>query len=177
MLVLAVDILGEVDPDTAGQVALFAGTWLEDQPPADLHDGDLVVRPLPPEQDPAVPGDNHVADVEVLSAYRRRWMPLGIWVGVDERWPWTLAPSTPPRRSAGDVVLASERPGSSPLRWAGTVLNDLMSPDLVAYGKELVWERRAGARSVTPPDCESTAPSCSPTASGSSPPHRPPRTP
>src|SRR5688500_7150867 len=48
MLVLAVDILGDIDPDTAGQVALLAGTWLADQPPVDLHDGDLVVRPSHP---------------------------------------------------------------------------------------------------------------------------------
>ncbi len=66
MLVLAVDILDDIDPDTAGQVALLAGTWLADQPPADLHDGDLVVRPLSPERDPAVPGHEHLADVEML---------------------------------------------------------------------------------------------------------------
>jgi hypothetical protein len=153
MLVLAVDILGDIDPDTAGQVALLAGTWLADQPPADLHDGDLVVRPLPPEQDPAAPGNQHSADVEMLLAYRGRWMSLGLWAGVDERWPWTLAPTVAAAMRlyndaaetlSRDVVLASERPGSSPLRWAGTVLSDLMSADLVAYGEELVWERRAG---------------------------------
>ncbi|MFD0204238.1 MULTISPECIES: DUF4357 domain-containing protein [Saccharothrix] len=153
MLVLAVDILGEVDPDTAGQVALFAGSWLADQPPADLHDGDLVIRPLPPEQDLGTPDDNHVADVEVLLAYRGRWMPIGRWAGVDERWPWTLAPAVAAAMRlyidaaetlSREAVLTSERPGSSPLRWAGTVLSDLMSADLVTYGEELVWERCAG---------------------------------
>jgi hypothetical protein len=44
MLVLAVDIVGDTDPERAGEVELFAGSWLPDQPPADLYDGDLVVR-------------------------------------------------------------------------------------------------------------------------------------
>ena len=153
MLVLAVDVLGEVDPDTAGQVALFAGTWLTDQPPADLHDGDIVIRPLPPEQDHGRPDDHHVADLEVLLAYRGRWMPVGRWTGLDERWPWTLAPTVATAMRlyidaaetlSREAVLTSERPGSSPLRWAGTVLSDLMSVDLLTYGEELVWERCAG---------------------------------
>lgn len=119
MLVLAVDIHGDVDPDTTGKVALFAGTWLGDQQPADLHDGDLVIRPLPPAQEPGVPVDDHVADVEMLLAHRGRWMPLGRWRGLDERWPWTLAPTAATAMSlyvdaaetlSRTVVLASERP-------------------------------------------------------------------
>ncbi|PSL51375.1 hypothetical protein B0I31_1214 [Saccharothrix carnea] len=62
MLVLDMDILDQIDPDTAAQVALFAGIWLADQPPAELHDGDLVIRPLPPGQEHRMHGDNHVAD-------------------------------------------------------------------------------------------------------------------
>ncbi|WP_152551904.1 restriction system modified-DNA reader domain-containing protein [Actinokineospora spheciospongiae] len=154
MLVLAVDVHGDVDPDTAGKVALFAGTWLADQPPADLHDGDLVIRPLPPTQAPGALVDDHVADVEMLLAHRGRWMPLGRWHGLDERWSWTLAPTAAATMSlyvdaaetlSRTVVLASERPGSSPLRWEGTVLSDLLATKLVEYGEELVWERRAGA--------------------------------
>ncbi|WP_424187648.1 hypothetical protein ACOBQX_07580 [Actinokineospora sp. G85] len=153
MLVLAVDILGEADPDAAGQVALFAGTWLADQPPSDLHDGDLVIRPLPPEQDLGTPGDPHLADLEVLLAYRGRWTPIGRWAGLDERWPWTLAPTVAAAMRlyidaaetlSRETVLTSERPGSSPLRWAGTVLSDLLSAHLLTYGEELVWERCAG---------------------------------
>ncbi len=153
MLVLAVDILGEVDPDTAGQVAVFAGTWLADQPPADLHDGDLVLRPVPSEKDLGTPEDLHVADVEVLLAYRGRWMPIGRWAGLDERWPWTVAPTLAATMRlyidaaetlSREAVLSSARPGSSPLRWAGTVLSELMSADLVTYGEEFVWERCAG---------------------------------
>jgi len=154
MLVLAVDVHGGVDLDTAGKVTLFAGMWLDDQPPADLHVGDLVIRPLPPTQEPDVPADDHVADVEMLLAHRGRWTPLGRWCGLDERWPWTLAPTTAATMSlcvdaaetlSRNVVLASERPGSSPLRWAGTVLSDLLAAKLVEYGEELVWKRRAGA--------------------------------
>ncbi|MCT2584565.1 hypothetical protein [Actinophytocola gossypii] len=55
MTLLSVDVLGDVGPATAGQVAMFAGTWLPDHPPADLHDGDLVVRPYHPTRNPAVP--------------------------------------------------------------------------------------------------------------------------
>src|SRR5690348_13802598 len=45
MLVTAVDIVGDIDPDRAGEVALFAGQWVGDQPPVDgQYDGDLVVR-------------------------------------------------------------------------------------------------------------------------------------
>lgn len=45
MLVLAVDIVGDTEPDRAGEVELFAGSWVPEQPPAEgLYDGDLVVR-------------------------------------------------------------------------------------------------------------------------------------
>jgi hypothetical protein len=54
LLVLAVDIVGDTDPDHAGEVELFAGSWVPDQPPADLYDGDLVVRLTQP-GDPAYP--------------------------------------------------------------------------------------------------------------------------
>lgn len=43
MLVVAVDVIDVGEPDTDGRAVLFAGTWLTDQPPADLHDGDLVI--------------------------------------------------------------------------------------------------------------------------------------
>ncbi|WP_158853125.1 restriction system modified-DNA reader domain-containing protein [Saccharothrix deserti] len=42
------------------------------------------------------------------------------------------------------MVPASERPGSSPLRWAGTVVSDLLTARLLEVGDELVWDRRAG---------------------------------
>ncbi|WP_158851201.1 restriction system modified-DNA reader domain-containing protein [Saccharothrix deserti] len=154
MLVLAVDILGDVDPDTAGQVALFTATWLRGRPPADLHDGDLVIRLTPPDQDPDLPeGDEHAVDVEMLLAYRGRWLPVGRWSGMDERWPWTLAPTAAAVMSlyvdaaetlSRDMVLNSERPGSSPFRWAGTVVSDLLTAKLLEVGDELVWDRRAG---------------------------------
>lgn len=41
MLVVAVDVLDDTDPDREGEVALFAGSWLPEQPPASLHVGDL----------------------------------------------------------------------------------------------------------------------------------------
>lgn len=43
MLVAGVEIVRDADPDWAGEVALFAGCWVPDQPPAGgLFDGDLV---------------------------------------------------------------------------------------------------------------------------------------
>lgn len=77
MLVLAVDIVGDTDPDRAGEVELFAGSWVAAQPPADLHDGDLVVRLTQPD-DPAYPVPREYGvDVEMLLARRGRWQFVG----------------------------------------------------------------------------------------------------
>lgn len=153
MLVLAVDILGDVDPDTAGQVALFAATWLRGRAPADLHDGDLVIRLTAPNHDSSPRmSDEHTVDAEMLLAYRGRWMSVGRWVGVDECWPWTLAPTADAVMSLyvdaaetlhRDMAPASEQPGSAPFQWAGTVVSDLLTARLLAVGDELVWDRRA----------------------------------
>ncbi|MEV6608892.1 hypothetical protein [Kutzneria sp. NPDC051319] len=94
MLVVAVHIIGVTDPDRAGEVALFAGQWVDDQPPADdLYDGDLVVRLTHP-VDPTYPSScDHVIDVEMLLAHEGRWQRVGQWFGVDDRWPLIVAPT------------------------------------------------------------------------------------
>lgn len=87
MLVTAVDIIGAEDPARAGEVALFAGEWVAEQPPADsVHDGDLVVRLTQLSRD-------HVTDVEMLLAYQGRWQRVGQWRALDEGWPSLVAPT------------------------------------------------------------------------------------
>jgi Restriction Enzyme Adenine Methylase Associated len=94
MLVLAVDIIGDNDPDRAGEVALFAGQWVDEQPPADdQYDGDLVVRLTQP-TDPTYPSPgDQAADVEMLLAHQGRWRRVGQWFGLDARWPLIVAPT------------------------------------------------------------------------------------
>ena len=94
MLVLAVNIIGDTDPDREGEVALFAGQWVGDQPPADdQYDGDLVVRLTHP-TDPTYPSPrDHAADIEMLLAHQGRWRRVGQWFGIDDRWPLIVAPT------------------------------------------------------------------------------------
>ncbi|MEV8438799.1 hypothetical protein AB0425_15605 [Actinosynnema sp. NPDC051121] len=88
MLVLAADILDDTDPDREGEVALFAGRWLPEQPPAAVCEGDLVLV-LTASDDESAP-DCRV-DVEMLLAHDDRWMRVGEWEGMDVHWPWTVA--------------------------------------------------------------------------------------
>ncbi|MDT8916056.1 hypothetical protein [Amycolatopsis sp. PS_44_ISF1] len=67
MLVTAVDIIGDTDSDSGEEVALFAGQWVSDKPPADdFYDGDLVVRLTDPIDSTYQSPREHVADVEML---------------------------------------------------------------------------------------------------------------
>jgi hypothetical protein len=158
MLVLAVDVIDDGEPETDGRAVLFAGAWLANQPPVDLHDGDLVIRLSPPHHDvePSARDDHsahHAVDVEMLLAHRRRWSVVGRWSGLDERWPWTLAPTAAAvmelsidaaETLSREVVLSSERFYAPPFRWTSTVLNDLISVGLLNVGDVLVWDSRAG---------------------------------
>ena len=149
MLVLAVDIVGDTDPDRIGEVELFAGSWVPAQPPADLHDGDLVVRLTPPD-DPAYPlPREHAVDVEMLLARRGRWQLVGRWRALDERWPWLLAPTAAAvmglhNDAAEEVARRGATPSlaSSPYRWARGGLAELLEAGLIKMGDEVVWNRR-----------------------------------
>jgi RAMA domain-containing protein len=150
MLVLAVDIVGDTDPDHAGQVELFAGSWLPEQPPADgLYDGDLVVRLTHPADPASALPREDAADVEMLLAYEGRWQPVGQWRGVDERWPRVVAPTAAAVMGLhSDATEALARRDATPppmkpmLRWARGGIGELLDAGLVTAGDELVWNRR-----------------------------------
>lgn len=153
MLVLAVDVIGDNDPEPAGEVALFAGSWMSDQPPADLHDGDLVVRLTWPAYPTRPLRRYRAVDVEMLLAYQGTWRRVGLWYAADDRWPGLVAPTAAAVMGLhGDAVDAVTRVLASPvdtvgLRWASGCLGELLDAGLLNKGDELVWTRPGyGAR-------------------------------
>lgn len=144
MLVTAVDILGDADPDRAGEVALFAGNWVPQQPPADsLYDGDLVLRLSRP-ADPTYPlPRDHATDVEMLLAYQGRWQRVGQWRGLDDGWPSLIAPTAAAvmglHGDATEAAIWSETPppSTSPplIKWARGGIAELLDAGLVTAGR------------------------------------------
>ncbi|MCU1680205.1 MAG: hypothetical protein JWQ81_944 [Amycolatopsis sp.] len=134
MLVSAVAIVGDTDPDRAGEVALFAGQWVVDQPPADsLYDGDLVVRlssraSTGHENEPR--SRDVSTDVEMLLARHGRWQRVAQWHGVDDHWPRIVAPT-----AAAVMGLHCD------LTEAVSGFEDTVALDAEA-GDELGWNRR-----------------------------------
>lgn len=149
MLVSAVDIVDDKDPDRAGEVALFAGQWIAQQPPADdLYDGDLVVRLTRPIDSTYPLPREHAADIEMLLACDGRWQSVGHWCGVDDRWPRIVAPTAAAVMgmhcdlSEAGVRLEAPPPSPKPqgnFRRGG--VSDLLDAGLVTAGDELVWNR------------------------------------
>ena len=157
MLVTAVDIISDADPDRADEVVLFAGSWVPEQPPADsLYDGDLVVRLTHPAEPTYPLPRDHATDVEMLLAYQGRWQRVGQWNGIDDRWPGIVAPTVAAVMGLhGDAteatVVWSETPppSTSPplIKRARGGVAELLDAGLVTAGEELVWNRpRLGAR-------------------------------
>ncbi|MFD8497298.1 hypothetical protein [Amycolatopsis sp. NPDC059657] len=152
MLVTAVDIISDVDPDHAGEVALFAGTWVREEPPVDsgLYDGDLVVRLNAPTAPSFTLTRNRAADVEMLLAYQGRWHRIGQWHGIGRSWPSVVAPTAAAvmglHSDATEAVMRPDTaspPTSPPLiRWARSAIAELLAAGLVTAGDELVWNRR-----------------------------------
>ncbi|WP_418155356.1 hypothetical protein [Actinoalloteichus caeruleus] len=86
-LVSAVDVWDD-DADAGGDLALFAGHWLFEQPKAAECEGDLVVVISAP--DGASPQEDQVT-VTMLLAHRNRWRRVGQWERLSSRWPQTIA--------------------------------------------------------------------------------------
>lgn len=140
MLVNAVDLVGDIA--YGAELELFAGSWLTEQPPADLCDGDLVTR--------LTPHDNGASavDVEMLLACHSRWHRVGFWPHLDTAWPVTVAPTAAAvmglhtdlaESSARHITAALTTPGSPSER--GTI-SALLDAELVTPGDEFLWERR-----------------------------------
>ncbi|WP_422647345.1 hypothetical protein [Actinoalloteichus caeruleus] len=83
LLVVAVDLY----EDTDGDVALFAGSWLPEQPQA-ASEGDLVIVLSAP--DGASQPEDQVT-VTMLLAHHNRWRRVGQWEKLSPRWPQTVA--------------------------------------------------------------------------------------
>ncbi|MFF0147035.1 hypothetical protein ATK36_5352 [Amycolatopsis sulphurea] len=148
MLVTAADIIGDADPDRAGEVTLFAGNWVTEQPPADgLYDGDLVVRLTHPADPAHRLSRDHTTDVEMLLAHQGQWQRVGQWRGLDDGWPNLVAPTAAAvMRLHGDdtdATIASETtpPPTTPPKWARGSIAELLDAGLVTAGEELVWNR------------------------------------
>lgn len=151
LLVTAVDIIGAADPDREGDVALFAGNWVPEQPPADSpYDGDLVVRLTHPDDSTCPLPRDHAVDVEMLLAYQGRWQRVGQWRGLDDRWPSVVAPTAATvmglHCDATEAAIWSETPSPSTtpllIKWARGGIAELLDAGLVTAGEELVWNRR-----------------------------------
>jgi hypothetical protein len=151
MLVVAVDIIDDTEPDRVGEVELFAGSWVPEQPPADgPYDGDLVLRlacPSPP--GPTYEWHLEHTDIEMLLAYQGCWQRIGLWCGVDDRWPRLVAPTAASvmglHSDAAEALAhrdATPPPMKPMLRWARGGIAELLDAGLVTAGKEVVWDRR-----------------------------------
>jgi hypothetical protein len=75
------------DPARTDTADLLAGVWLSAPPPANRHDGDVVVRLHAPTDT----NDPTVADVELLAAAHGVWNRVDTWRSVGARWPHEIA--------------------------------------------------------------------------------------
>lgn len=148
LLVQAVDITA--DGDAAGELELFGGRWLSDQPSADLSEGDLAVR-ITPLDDTVV-----AVDLEMLLARHGRWHRVGAWLHLGSAWPVILAPTAATVMALStDIAEVSARhdatlPSLSPLAGSDRgAASALLDAGLVKPGEEFLWERRnSGVRHI-----------------------------
>jgi hypothetical protein len=151
MLVLAVDVLDDTDPDRQGEVALFAGCWLPEQPHPAACEGDLVLLLHEPD-DESPPNDQ--VDVEMLLAHGERWQRVANWARMDPRWPWSVAVTAAAvmglqvEATEAAVVPTGVRAHRPLPGWRGNGgLVDLLTAGLVHPGEQFIWDRPGhGAR-------------------------------
>ncbi|MFD8497305.1 hypothetical protein [Amycolatopsis sp. NPDC059657] len=134
---------------------LVAGIWLPEQPPADLYDGDVVVRLKPPYSE-RNPNDPKRANVGYFSAEQGEWRTICAWrQSMTAQWPheiaWEL--SRQMRRNADAAqydaqwltitgsIGASRCPHCPAVipRRTPDALADLIKAGLVKVGEKLVW--------------------------------------
>jgi hypothetical protein len=148
LLVQAVDIA--TDHDREQELELVAGSWLTDQPPADLHDGDLVVR-ITPVDDAVV-----AVDLEMLLARDGGWQRVGVWPRLGSAWPAILGPTAAAVMGLSTCLAEvsarhdAAAPSASPLAgYEQGAVGSLLDAGLVKPGDEFLWERRnTGVRHI-----------------------------
>lgn len=105
MAVEAVDVDVDVRSDRLGKPRLLVGIWMTEDQAAQVWSGDVALRLHPPTSAPEVhPGR---VDMEMLLAYRGRWVQVGVWSRLGPDWPrngeqTAMGPATqerPPYRS------------------------------------------------------------------------------
>ncbi len=92
ILVTCVDIADGVDLDHDGDVEFLAGRWMTAVPPADHgNDGDVILVLREPSGTPLAGDASTGVDIEMRLLNGRRWQRVGIWPGLDNRWPHVIA--------------------------------------------------------------------------------------
>ncbi|CRK57620.1 hypothetical protein [Alloactinosynnema sp. L-07] len=143
MLIEAVDLVGDLDH--GAELELFAASWLPEQPPADLCDGDLVVRLTPTEDNTLHDTNTDTVDVEMLLASFGHWRRVGFWPHLDTAWPVTIAPTADAIMGLHtDLAESAARDGTVPPRTTSALgtIRELLDAELIAPGEEFLWERR-----------------------------------
>ncbi|GAA2693171.1 MULTISPECIES: hypothetical protein [Actinosynnema] len=160
----AIDTDAPADPELVDAADLLAGVWLPEQPPADVHSGDLVVRLHPPAD-----GAADRVDVEVLAAHSGAWHTMHRRESLGVRWPhhlieavlWHMrglnlgaflharwiavvhhAATLPPAQAAALLRIAA---GKESCRSARDALSDLVGAGLVTVGDTV---RRGGRTAI-----------------------------
>jgi hypothetical protein len=148
LLIQAVEVATAVEADGRAALRLLAGSWLADQAPAALCDGDLVLR--------ITPGDGGIddtiaVDVDLVLARLARWEILASWSRLGTTWPRVVAPTVAAVMGMyTDLVDLTARhdaarPFTSPLIPAA--MNDLarlLDAGLVTVQEQFLWERDRG---------------------------------
>jgi hypothetical protein len=153
LLIQALKVATEVGADGKAALRLLAGSWLTDQAPAALCDGDLVVR-VSPVNDGGLDGGisgNVAVDADLVLARLARWEILASWSRLGPNWPRVIAPTVAAVMGLyTDLVDLTARhdaarPFTSPL--ISSAMNDLArlrDAGLVTAQEEFLWERSQG---------------------------------